>query len=114
MLCEEGEEQAVRPTAPKGADVKTTVIGSYPKVAEDAYGTKLIGALNRWQKKELSDAELQRAFEDVTRAVIAEQEAIGIDIVTDGQIRWEDLVTPLVSQWSGVEIKGQSRSAPAR
>lgn len=89
--------------------MKTTVIGSYPKIAEDAYGTKLIGAITRWQKKELTDAELARVVEDVTRAVIQEQEQTGIDIITDGQIRWEDLVTPVVSQWSNVKIEGLTR-----
>jgi len=85
------------------------VIGSYPKVAEEAYGTTVIGAINRWQKKALSDQELERVFQDVTQQVIAEQESLGLDIITDGQIRWEDLVTSVVSQWSNIEINGLTR-----
>ncbi len=87
----------------------TTVVGNFPKVAEAGYGTAVIGAINRWQKQELSDAGLEDVFGDVTRAVIKEQEAAGIDVVTDGQIRWEDLVTPLARRLEGFEINGLER-----
>ena len=87
----------------------TTVVGNFPKVAETGYGTSVIGAINRWQKQELSDAGLEDVFQNVTRAVIKEQEAAGIDVVTDGQIRWEDLVTPLARRLEGFEINGLER-----
>ena len=87
----------------------TTMVGNFPKVAEPAYGTAVIGAINRWQKQELSDQGLQEVFQDTTRAVIHEQDAAGIDIVTDGQIRWEDLVTPLARGIEGFEINGLER-----
>ena len=87
----------------------TTTVGSYPKVAEKAYGTKLIGAISRWQAKELSDAELEAVQADITRAVIKEQEEAGLDLLTDGQIRWEDLVTPIARRLEAFEINGLSR-----
>ena len=87
----------------------TTTVGSYPKVAEGAYSTKVIGAITRWQRKELTDAQLEEAFQDVTRAVIKEQEDAGLDLLTDGQIRWEDLVTPVAKKLKGFEINGLSR-----
>ena len=87
----------------------TTTVGSYPKVAKDAYGTKLIGALTRWQRKELNDAELEEIFREITRAVLKEQEDAGLDLLTDGQIRWEDLVTPMAKGLSGFEINGLTR-----
>ena len=86
-----------------------TVVGNFPKVAETGFGTTLIGATNRWQKKELSDAELEQTFQAITRDVIKEQERAGIDVVTDGQLRWEDLVTPLAKQLEGFEINGLER-----
>ncbi len=89
--------------------MRTTTVGSYPKVAEEAYGTTVIGTMTRWQRKELGDATLERAFRDVTRAVIAEQEEAGIDVVTDGQIRWEDLVTVIARRLGGFELGGLSR-----
>ncbi len=87
----------------------TTVVGSFPKVAESRFGATLIGAINRWQKQEGSEEELEQAFQEITQAVIKEQERIGIDLLTDGQIRWEDLVTPLARKLSGFEIDGLER-----
>jgi 5-methyltetrahydropteroyltriglutamate--homocysteine methyltransferase len=65
--------------------------------------------MTRWQKQELSNDGLERVFQDVTRAVIKEQEEAGIDLPTDGQIRWEDLVTPLARKVEGFEINGLER-----
>jgi 5-methyltetrahydropteroyltriglutamate--homocysteine methyltransferase len=89
--------------------MRTTTVGSYPKVAEDAYGTKLIGALTRWQRKEIGDTDLEQTCRDITRVVIKEQEEAGIDVVTDGQIRWEDMVTAVARRVQGFEINGLSR-----
>jgi 5-methyltetrahydropteroyltriglutamate--homocysteine methyltransferase len=87
----------------------TTTVGSYPKVAEGAYTTKLIGAITKWQRKELDDTQLEDTYQEITRAVIQEQEQAGLDVVTDGQIRWEDLVTPIAKRLDGFEINGLSR-----
>ncbi len=89
--------------------MRTSVVGNYPKVAEDAYGTKLIGAITRWQQRELSDEQLEQIYQEITEAVIREQEHIGIDLITDGQMRWEDLVTPIARRLQGVEINGLTR-----
>ena len=62
----------------------TTVVGSYPKVAETAYGTKLIGTINKWQRKEVNDQKLEDTFREITKAVIREEEAAGITLLTDG------------------------------
>ncbi len=87
----------------------TTMVGSYPKVAAGSYGTQLIGAITQWQRKELSHEELESAYRAVTQAVIREQEAAGLDLLTDGQIRWEDLVTPIARRLEGFEINGLTR-----
>ena len=87
----------------------TTLVGNYPKVAAGAYSTKVIGAITKWQRKELTDTQLEQTFQEITQAVIQEQEQAGVDLVTDGQIRWEDLVTPIARQLGGFEINGLSR-----
>ncbi|HEX9780714.1 MAG TPA: hypothetical protein VGB20_05805 [bacterium] len=87
----------------------TTVIGSYPKVAKDTYSTKLIGTIARWQRGEATGEQMESVARDITNAVIAEQEAAGIELVTDGQIRWEDLVTPFAGKLDGIEINGLTR-----
>ncbi|HAM42086.1 MAG TPA: hypothetical protein DCP69_12350 [Candidatus Omnitrophica bacterium] len=87
----------------------TTVVGSFPKVAEAGFGTTIISAISRWQRKELPDAGLERVFQDITKAVMAEYEKAGLDLLADAQIRWEDLVTPLAKQLDGFEINGLER-----
>ena len=87
----------------------TTMVGNYPKVSEDTYSTKLIGAIAKWQRKELNDEQLRATSRAVTQAVIREQEAAGLDLLTDGQIRWEDLVTPLARGLEGFQIEGLDR-----
>jgi 5-methyltetrahydropteroyltriglutamate--homocysteine methyltransferase len=87
----------------------TTAVGNYPKVAEGGYGTNLIGAITRWQRKELGDAKLEETFREITRAVLKEQAEAGLDLLTDGHIRWEDLVTPIAKELDGFEINGLTR-----
>ena len=87
----------------------TTAVGNYPKVAEGAYTTKLIGAITKWQRQELSDAQLEGIYQEITRVVIQDQERAGLDLLTDGQIRWEDIVTPIARRLEGFEINGLSR-----
>ena len=88
----------------------TTAVGNYPKVGDEKRdGARLIRAISQWQKQELSDGGLEQAFQEVTRAAIKDQEAAGLDVVTDGQIRWEDLVTPLAKKIDGFEINGLER-----
>lgn len=89
--------------------LKTTVVGSFPKVWEGPGGAKLIGAISKRQKDVISDAELQSVFDEVTKRVIEEQEGIGLDIITDGQIRWDDLVTPFARGLKGFKINGLNR-----
>jgi 5-methyltetrahydropteroyltriglutamate--homocysteine methyltransferase len=87
----------------------STSVGNYPKVAEGGYGTKLIGTLTKWQRQELSDQHLEQTFQEISRAIIKEQEDAGLDLLTDGQIRWEDLVTPIAKRVIGFEINGLTR-----
>jgi 5-methyltetrahydropteroyltriglutamate--homocysteine methyltransferase len=49
------------------------------------------------------------AHEELTREVVAEQERAGIDLVTDGAIRWDDIVTPFARHIAGFEIGGLLR-----
>ncbi len=86
-----------------------TVVGSFPKVAETGIGTSVMRAITRHQQGELSDAQLEQVFQDATRTVIKEQERAGVDIPSDGQIRWEDPVTALARHVDGFEINGLER-----
>ena len=83
--------------------IKTTVIGAYPKIGEGLDGQVLRRALHRHDRGEIGDADLDKVFDDATRGAIGEIEAAGIDVTNDGQIRWDDLLSPFARAWSGVE-----------
>jgi len=83
--------------------IKTTVIGAYPKIGDGLEAQELRRALHRHDRGEIKDAELDTVFDDVTRATIGEIEAAGVDVINDGQIRWDDLFSPFTRTWGGVE-----------
>lgn len=89
--------------------ILTTVIGSYPKVADGVTTPNVRQAIHRHDQKEITDADLEKIFQENTARVIREQESCGIDIITDGQLRWEDIVTPLAAKIQGFKINGLTR-----
>jgi 5-methyltetrahydropteroyltriglutamate--homocysteine methyltransferase len=67
---------------------------------------KTIAGLDRGEKTE---ADLDDAHHAMVRLAIAEQEASGFDLVTDGQIRWYDPISHVMRSVAGVEIGGLLR-----
>lgn len=89
--------------------LKTTVVGNYPKITEDRTQVNLRLALNKFDDKKITSEELERVYHETIKRVIAEQEEAGLDIITDGQIRWDDLVTPFAKNIDGFKIGGLLR-----
>ncbi|KPL01022.1 MAG: hypothetical protein AMJ91_01915 [candidate division Zixibacteria bacterium SM23_73_3] len=88
---------------------KTTVVGNYPKITEDKTAVNLRRARNRFDQKKISAEKLEQAYQETIKRVIKEQEEAGVDLITDGQIRWDDLVTPFARNIQGMEIGGLLR-----
>src|SRR5438105_4982023 len=65
----------------------TTMVGSYPR--PHWYTYQLLGRDVRVAFKHVDHAE---AYEDATQAVIHDQEQAGLDIVTDGQMSYDDYI----------------------
>ncbi|MGH2500568.1 MAG: hypothetical protein ACRDF0_10835 [Candidatus Limnocylindria bacterium] len=82
--------------------MKTTVIGAFPKLSDEPGGQDLRRALHRHDRGELDDAGLEEAFDATTRVAIAELDAAGVDVINDGQVRWDDLLAPFARAWQGV------------
>ena len=82
--------------------IRTTVIGSYPKVIENG-SDNLPGTIDRWQRQQVGDEALEQELQKVTRRALREQEEAGLDLVSDGQIRWEDLAHPVVRSSTGIQ-----------
>jgi 5-methyltetrahydropteroyltriglutamate--homocysteine methyltransferase len=89
--------------------LKSTVIGNYPKLPTQKGDINIRRMLHRFDKAEIDRQELELAFDSVTARVLREQFESGIDLPTDGQIRWDDIVTPFASQADGFEINGLIR-----
>lgn len=86
-----------------------TVVGNYPKIPNAPRPAKLRQAITRFQAGELTQTELARVEDEVTEEVMREQETVGLDLLTDGQIRWEDPATYLARGIDGFEISGLIR-----
>jgi 5-methyltetrahydropteroyltriglutamate--homocysteine methyltransferase len=65
----------------------TTMVGSYPR--PHWYHQQLLGRDVRVAFKEVQHEE---AYQDATQVVIRDQEEAGLDIVTDGQMSYDDYV----------------------
>lgn len=89
--------------------LETTLAGAYPKIGDTAEEQKLRRALHQFDKGEISDEELALVTNEVTEQAIREQIEAGIDIVTDGLIRWPDPLTYEASRMFGYTITGLIR-----
>ena len=86
-----------------------TVIGSYPKIPNRPRPARLRNAINRLDRGDITVEELRKIEDEVTIEVLQEQADAGLDLVTDGQIRWEDEQTYLARAFSGISINGLIR-----
>ena len=89
--------------------MKLTAVGNYPKIAEGPEGQRLRRAIARSDRGEITTEDLARVENDVTCEVIEEQVAAGLDIVTDGMIRWDDGQTYIARNLEGFEATGLLR-----
>jgi 5-methyltetrahydropteroyltriglutamate--homocysteine methyltransferase len=86
-----------------------TAVGNYPKVSERAGSPNLRRAIGRFELGEISAEELRAVQDAVTREVIDEQVEAGLDLVTDGMIRWDDGQTYIARALDGFQITGLIR-----
>lgn len=86
-----------------------TSAGSYPRVGVSEGQQILRRTIAEWEKGEKSDHDLRIAENEMTRMAIMEQVDAGLDLVTDGLVRWYDPVSHIAGQLKGVEINGLLR-----
>lgn len=89
--------------------IRTTVVGSYPKPPAGGGEFRLRKTLHALEKDHATVDDLRAAQDALASEVIKEQEDAGIDVVTDGQVRWDDIVTPFARHMHGFEIGGLLR-----
>src|SRR3989304_5676712 len=86
-----------------------TNTGSYPRIGKTPELQLLRQTIAQREKGQKSEADLRAAEDSLTRAALHEQIACGLDLVTDGQIRWYDPISHLAGKWENVSINGLLR-----
>ena len=89
--------------------VRTTVVGSYPRIGEAHPDQVLRRAIARRDQGRATEADVREAEREVTRAVLREQADAGVDVVTDGQVAWSDSQSAIAGRLEGVEVGGLVR-----
>ncbi|MDY7083059.1 MAG: methionine synthase [Halobacteria archaeon] len=81
----------------------TTVIGSHPK-------PKWLTQVMRLNEEgEFDDEKLEQAQDDAVRVIVDEHERAGIDILSDGEMRREEMVEYFAERIPGYEFNGPVR-----
>jgi 5-methyltetrahydropteroyltriglutamate--homocysteine methyltransferase len=80
--------------------------GSYPRVGDSPDLQLLQRTVAALDRGERTTADLLDAQNTVTRGAIADQVKAGLDIVTDGQIRWNDPISYVPAKLDNIELQG--------
>jgi 5-methyltetrahydropteroyltriglutamate--homocysteine methyltransferase len=80
--------------------------GGYPRVGETPELRWLQQTIAAMQAGDRTTADLLDAQNAVTRQAIAAQVSAGLDVVTDGQIRWNDPISYLSGKLDNIEFSG--------
>jgi len=86
-----------------------TAVGFYPRTPNRPRPARLRRAIAHHDRGEISAEDLHRVEDEITREVIDEQVKAGLDLVTDGLVRWEDPLTYVARRLRGVEVGGLLR-----
>lgn len=90
-------------------ELLTTSTGSYPRIGDRPEQQRHRQAYAQRERGEISSGEFERIQDEVTREVIEEQVQAGLDVVTDGQVRWHDPISHFARKLDGCEINGLLR-----
>ncbi len=87
----------------------TTVVGSYPKIPNLPRPALLRKAIADFEAGKITLDDLHKVEDEVTLQVIDEMTEAGLDLITDGKIRWEDEQTYIARRLAGFTINGLIR-----
>jgi len=90
-------------------EIITANFGSYPRVGEGPQENRLRKKYQEKEEEKIGQEELEEVYRDYSRKIIKEQESIGIDIVTDGLIRWYDPISHFGKNVKNCKIDGLKR-----
>jgi len=88
---------------------QVTAVGSYPRPPAEGGEFRLRKTLQALDRGESTPEDVRDAEDALTAEILAEQAAAGVDLVTDGQVRWDDPLTRAAEGLDGVAISGLIR-----
>ncbi len=83
--------------------------GTYPRIGDSPELQILRRTIAAADRGERTPADLADAEADMTRRAIEEQVRAGVELLTDGLVRWYDPISHLAGKLAGVQIKGLLR-----
>lgn len=83
--------------------------GSYPRIGDAPDLQRLRRAHAQRERGELSAEAFAKLQDEVTAEVVREQLAAGVELPTDGQIRWADGLSYLAANLNGLAVDGLLR-----
>ncbi len=86
-----------------------TLVGAYPRTPLPGQPFRLRAAHARLERGEIDAAAYRAVQDELVREVMAEQIDAGLELLTDGQVRWDDPQTPIARGLHGFEITGLLR-----
>jgi 5-methyltetrahydropteroyltriglutamate--homocysteine methyltransferase len=92
-----------------GAGIYLSSTGSYPRIGDSPDLQILRRTIAALDHGDRTTADLLDAENEVTRRAIEEQVRAGLDLITDGQIRWYDPISHLAGKLENIQIKGLIR-----
>jgi 5-methyltetrahydropteroyltriglutamate--homocysteine methyltransferase len=92
---------------PPGVYLSST--GSYPRIGESADFQILRRGISSLDRGERNPADVLDAEHEMTRLAIADQLHAGLEVITDGQIRWYDPISHIAGKLANVHIAGLQR-----
>ena len=81
-----------------------TMTGNYPKTPDLPHAPKLRRALAGLDSGATTQQDVADVQDQVTREVLQIQTEAGLDLLTDGQVRWADEVTYIAAGLGGVSL----------
>ena len=83
--------------------------GSYPRIGDSPEQQILRRAIFECDRGGKSEMDVRAAEDHMTELALREQVEAGLDVVTDGLIRWNDPISHLAGKLSGVRMDGLLR-----
>ena len=92
-----------------GMELLTLTHSGYPRIGDGSGEQALRRAIAQRDRGAKTDADVRAAEDQLVLLALEDQQKAGIDILTDGQIRWNDPVSHLAGKLRGVCTNGLLR-----